>query len=393
MGGQTILAGTYTDPGELDSHLLDVDLSADGVYEFIGFPVAGGTFTFNIPINLAPGTHDVNVRIRDDDTDATSFMTTITVQEGGQTVQNARLFYNNSVHDGNGASVTAADFAAIDPTKAPLLFGGTATFANVSGYDKGLNGIFFEVPSLPNDGAGVTAADVMVMVGNDNFPDAWPAGPAPTAVGVLPNSGPGDADRIFVTFADGAVIDTWARLTIKANANTGIVVDQDFFFGSVPGDTGAAYLGQGMFFGRDAADLQSMIENVFNPAGADNPDDVTRDGVVNAFDFQVVPTFSEQSIGGAFHSNVIRAIMPQQGLAGLAIIGAETSGEASDQPTGALLPQSDPVGAIAPADQRVGKDSRGDGRDRAFATFGETDGDAYLGHGIVEDLARGRWTL
>ena len=66
MGGQTTLAGTYTDPGELDSHLLDVDLSADGVYEFIGFHVAGGTVTFNIPVTLPPGTYDVNVRILSD---------------------------------------------------------------------------------------------------------------------------------------------------------------------------------------------------------------------------------------------------------------------------------------------------------------------------------------
>ena len=363
------------------------------------FPVSGGTFSFNIPVNLPPGMYDVNVRIRDDDTDATSFMTKITVEEAGQTVQDIHLFYNDSVHDGNGAAVTEDDFAAIDPTKEPLLFGGTATFVNVSGYDKGINGVFFDVPHLPDDGADITAADVMVMLGNDNMPDAWPIGPTPEAVGVLPDAAPGGGDRVFVTFPARAIVDTWARFTLKANANSGLLVDQDFFFGSVAADTGAAFVGQGQFFGRAAEDMQSMADDdvLFMPATVDNPNDANRDGTVDAFDLQLVPVLSMASIGGAFHANVILAIMPQPSAAAVPNAGAEqaaslfSTSDASLPPTedASLLPTETGVLPVTSStDQRVDDGDGQSDRDLAFATF--TDGEIVPTSDLFDALAAGR---
>jgi hypothetical protein len=276
--------------------------------------VADGTFRFDFNFDQPPGSHLVHVRIRDDDGGATTIARQVTVVAAGQSVENVQLFYNNSAYDGNGPAVTAADFAAIALDKAPLAVGASATFANVSGYLRGINGIFIDIPNLPNDGAGIDATDFQFTIGNSNFSDTWALAPSPTKVGVLPGAGPGGSDRLYVTFADGAIKDTWLRITVRANADTNLSASEHFFFGSVPGDTGAAFAGQGLFFGREAADMLSIASGLFKPANVTSPNDVNRDRVVNAFDLHVIPIAS----GGGVDPNVISAIVPQVASPGIA---------------------------------------------------------------------------
>jgi hypothetical protein len=204
-----------------------------------------------------------------------------------------QLFYNDSALDANGTAVDTRDFAAIAADKAPLLLGGAASFANISGYSKGINGLFIDVSDLPNDGAGIGAADILFSSGNDDLYEAWTAAPSPKVIGVLADQGAGGADRIFATFDDRAISKTWLRIQIKAGSGTGLAADRDFFFGSAPGETGAGFL-PGVV-GVDAADLQSIARNLTPLAeagteSAGEPNDVNRDGTVNAFDFQVVAT-------------------------------------------------------------------------------------------------------
>jgi hypothetical protein len=213
---------------------------------------------------------------------------------------------------------------------------------------------------------------------------------------VLPNAAPGGADRIFVTFPARAIVDTWARFTIKANENTGLLVDQDFFFGSVAADTGAAFVGQGQFFGRAAEDMQSMADDdvLFMPATVDNPNDPNRDGIVDAFDLQLVPLLSTASIGGAFHANVILAIMPQSSAAAAVVEQAASllPPTTTVEQAASLLPPGTSVGAATtPTDHRVGERDRQSDRDLAFATF--ADGELLPTTDLVDALATGRWTL
>ncbi len=62
--------------------------------------------------------------------------------------------------------------------------GGTATLANMTGYDKGINGIMIDL-STGVDHSGLTLANVannfIFKVGNDNSPAGWSVAPAPTA--------------------------------------------------------------------------------------------------------------------------------------------------------------------------------------------------------------------
>jgi hypothetical protein len=245
----------------LDTFTLDVDWDGDGTFEETGIPVAFGSFAVSHTFSEAPGTHPVNVRLWDDDlgVDTTSLVVTVTPPPPSSVVD-VHLFYNGSKFDNNGLAVTAADFAAIASDKDPLTFGGSGSLANISGYARGINGVFFDVADLPGDGAALVPADLVVRTGNTDFPDTWAAGPAPTGMGVFANIDGAGTDRIFVTFANGALADTWVRLTLQANAHTGLPAAADYFFGSVPGETGAAVLPGGVSV--DSADLQSIAQDI-----------------------------------------------------------------------------------------------------------------------------------
>ncbi len=80
------------------------------------------------------------------------------------------IFYNDSSFDGNNPAANAADDAAIATDKAALLPGQTATFANLTNYAYGINGIMVDIAGLPGN---VTANDFTFMVGNNNNPSTW----------------------------------------------------------------------------------------------------------------------------------------------------------------------------------------------------------------------------
>ena len=69
------------------------------------------------------------------------------------------IFYNRSFHDGTTSSVSDGPNYnnAIDDSKSALL-SGTATFANYTGYSRGINGIMVDIANAA-DGASITEAD------------------------------------------------------------------------------------------------------------------------------------------------------------------------------------------------------------------------------------------
>src|SRR5687767_756317 len=65
------------------------------------------------------------------------------------TVVARHVFYNNSAFDGRTSGAHAADDAAIAAEKRVLLPGEKATFANYTGYSRGINGIMIDIQGLP----------------------------------------------------------------------------------------------------------------------------------------------------------------------------------------------------------------------------------------------------
>ena len=160
------------------------------------------------------------------------------------TVVGRHLFYNQSGtsgttvrYDGNNLAINSLDDNAIAIDKAAYLGEnpGAATFANVSSYTKGINGIMVDISGAH---PSVTAADFIFLVGNNNSPASWTTAYAPSSVSVRAGAGVGGSDRVTIIWSTNAPQKQWLRVIVLDNANTGLAQPDEFFFGNAVGDTG-----------------------------------------------------------------------------------------------------------------------------------------------------------
>src|ERR1019366_3328591 len=94
-----------------------------------------------------PGTSPITATfVANDGTPASTPVTsTININVGSGQVLGNRLFYNNSKYDGNNGNIAPTDDAAIASDKTGYNGTGTATFANVSSFNKGITGIMVDL--------------------------------------------------------------------------------------------------------------------------------------------------------------------------------------------------------------------------------------------------------
>ncbi len=159
------------------------------------------------------------------------------VDASASQVQSRYVFYNNSAFDGRDPGAGPTDDSAIAADKTALLPGQTATFANYTSFDGGINGIMVDLPNIVGQ---VTAADFQLAVGKDDQPQSWPAAPAPSQVMVRDGQGVGGSDRVTLVWEDGAIVNQWLRVEIKANRTTGLREPDVFYFGNIVGESGNA---------------------------------------------------------------------------------------------------------------------------------------------------------
>jgi ELWxxDGT repeat protein len=193
------------------------------------------------------------------------------------------VFYNHSSFDGNNAAATAADDGAVATDKAALLPGRAATFANVTSYDKGINGVMVDITALPQN-ATLTPADFEVA-----------GGTPPLTVSVRRGAGVDGSDRVTLTWPDYnpltdpptmALANGWLTVTVKANANTGLAAPDVFSFGNLIGETGDGTGASGWRVG--AVDLGALKHTLNALRSITSKTDVNRDGSVNVLDLAVL---------------------------------------------------------------------------------------------------------
>ena len=149
------------------------------------------------------------------------------------------IFYNNSAFDLNSTAINSDDDTAIDTSKTALLPGITGAFVNATPYTKGVNGVMVDLAGT-GDHTAITVADFVFKVGNNNTPSTWAAAPAPTAVSVRVGAGVLGSDRVEITWADGAITNTWLEVQVLATANTDLAdlggaaagIGDVFFYGN-----------------------------------------------------------------------------------------------------------------------------------------------------------------
>jgi ELWxxDGT repeat protein len=192
------------------------------------------------------------------------------------------VFYNNSAFDGRDPSANAADLAAVAPDKAGLVPGQAASFANVTSYDKGINGVLVDVAgALP---AGVNADDFVFQISRDGT--TWSPAPAPASVALLPGPVGADLNRYAITWPDRAIRNTWLRVTVLANGRTGLPAPVVFSFGNLVGETGQS---GGLAGWRvNAIDSLAVNRGRTTRSSLTSTTDINRDGRTNATDMALV---------------------------------------------------------------------------------------------------------
>jgi hypothetical protein len=227
-------------------------------------------------------------------------------------VVNRQLFYNNSVFDNPARGKSDDDAIAVD--KQALLTGQRANFYNYSSYNRGINGIFVDIDNLAKP-ANLTAADFEFRLGNNNNPGGWADAPLPVSISIRRRAGVDGSARVTLIWADGAIVNRWLQVTVKATSNTGLVAPDVFYFGNAIGESGDSYLNAMV----NAQDEQAVIQNKsgFQSEAIINAFDFNRDGWVNAADAVIARDHRTDGVG-AISLNLITP--PYGGYAGAHIV-------------------------------------------------------------------------
>jgi len=275
--------------------------------------VSDSTLLVTAPPHAA-GTVDVLVQTPYG-TSATSAAARFTYQTSpaASSIVGRKMFYNQSGtasplrYDGNNVAINANDDLAIATDKSAYLPGSAAsTFANVSSYTKGINGIMLDIAGPHGT---ITANDFTFKLGNTNTPSGWTAAPAPLSLSVRSGAGASGSDRVVITWANGAIHDTWLQVIVKANANTGLPQKAGyptgqadvFLFGHATGDTGLGDTStQANVNQTDELGARNHPASLFENVSITNVFDLNRDARVDIAD-ALVPRSHGTSAG-----NVVR---------------------------------------------------------------------------------------
>lgn len=240
-----------------------------------------------------------------------------------------RLFYNNSGFDGNNPAAGAADDGAIASDKAALLPGQTATFANVSSYSRGINGVVLDIQGLSGT---PSASDFIFRTGNDNTPSGWATAADPT-ISVRAGAGANGSARVTFTWPDGTIKNTWLQITAKTSL--GLSSADVFYFGSAVGESGNLPTTSFQVNSSDEIGARNNPKTFVNPALITDAYDFNRDGYVNATD-QILARSNSTTVNTDLNVITVPAAIGEQSIPAAALAASaspvQATAVASTQP-------------------------------------------------------------
>ena len=218
------------DPDSGDTVTYELTDNAGGLFAIdanSGVVTVAGTLDFETATS-----HTITVKATSTDGSMVSNDFTINVLNVNDAVLTSRQIYYKDSNFDDG------DMGAVAPGKSVLEFGQTATFANYTSYWKGINGFVIDLNDLNQVPTTGTVGDFFEFhVGNDDTPAGWATAPSPTLVYQSDIDASG-TDRVFLTWADNAIENTWLEILVLANASTGLANPEVFYIGNAIGETG-----------------------------------------------------------------------------------------------------------------------------------------------------------
>ncbi|MDW8372121.1 MAG: DUF2341 domain-containing protein [Planctomycetota bacterium] len=239
------------------------------------------TLTASVPPAPAGGSNPVPLLLTVNGQTVTSSVTYASFPPAPQqaTVRAVHIFYNRSAWDGNDPTANARDDQAIDPDKIALRPGQRASFANYTSYSRGINGIMVDIADLPGS---PLPADFACLVGNSENLQQWSSAPEPS-VTLRPGAGSNGATRITLIWPDNAIQKCWLRVTVAANARTGLAQPYIFYFGNAIGECGDSP-SDALVSAIDQLQARMNPRSPVNLAPLNSRWDYNRDRLVNATD-------------------------------------------------------------------------------------------------------------
>jgi subtilisin-like proprotein convertase family protein len=211
----------------------------------------------------------------------------------------------------------------------------TLTFENLINTSRGINGLAFDIENLPG---ALSAADFVFQVSpfgafnqSLNPPTGWIAGPAPSFVSVTP----GTPDRVLIEWPNGAIANRWLRITVLANANTGLSQPEVYYIGHLLGETTGA---SGGVFTVQFNDVSAIRAAAGSTVNASSTLDIDKNGNVTFADISVM----RPNIGAQLTAISIQAPGP------LLMSSPGSGGNGRDIKIGGLVDWSDAAPAVEP---------------------------------------------
>lgn len=181
-------------------------------------------------------------------------------------------FVYHGGYSGSGSAADSGKSLAREESTPQLL-----SFDNLINSSRGINGIGFELQNVPGS---LTAADFAFQVSptgafleGTNPPAAWATGPAPTSIQVTQ----GATDQVLIQWSDGAIANRWLRITILANANTGLSQPEVYYLGHLLGETTGT---SDSVFTVSFADITPIRSTVGADVGSESIVDIDKNGTV-----------------------------------------------------------------------------------------------------------------
>jgi len=198
----------------------------------------------------------------------------------------ASIVHQFVYHGGWSGSPSGGPSDAVDPVKSLAKEGTgpqTLNLNHLINASRGINGIGFDIENLWNP-EGLSASDFVFQMSpqgafstGGNPPGSWASAPTPNSVVVSE----GSPSRVLLQWPDHAIRNRWLRITVLANANTGLEDPQVFYLGHLLGETTGQLEG---FFTVSFLDIVAIRTATGQTVGPGSILDINKNGTVSFAD-------------------------------------------------------------------------------------------------------------